>query len=171
MASGSRRTRLHQYAEEVAANPGIVARAVKHVAYHIDKVYAALPSIDEGFSDTPLAAGSSAIAVPDPCLFTVTHSAAIAFVEVTLPQNRIPATQQTAQLITVNNPNALLGAIMHRLQSSSQGMFSAADGVRTYQPTAAAHVTWPDANTFWRIQSSFDGKNFNRWSAPVRSNP
>lgn len=165
MASGSRQSRLHQYAEEIKSNPEIISRAIKAVAYIHDQITAALPALGAGKSDNPLAEGNSPVATPDPCSFTIKHVGGVAYVQITPPQLRIPLTQQTAQAMTVNNPNALLGTLVHRLQSCQDQNFSASGNVQIYTGIATSHFSWPDANVFWRLQSSFDGKNFNKWSA------
>jgi hypothetical protein len=162
----NRQSRLHAYAEESKTNPKIVPRALEAIAYLHDQIVSVLPALAAGKSDTPLSPGTEPIAVPDVCLFTVQHSGAMAFIEITLPQYRVPLTQQTARAMTMSNPNALLGTIVHRLQSCQDASFSTSGGVRTYQGIATSHFSWPDANTFWRLQSSFDGKKFNQWSTP-----
>lgn len=161
----SRQSRLHQYAEEVKTDPAIVSRAIKAMAYIHDQITAAFPALGAGKSDTPLQDGNTAVAVPDQCLFTIKHAGGVAYIQITPPQLRIPLTQKTAKAMTVNNPNSLLGTLVHRVQSCQDQNFSASGGVQIYTGIATSHFSWPDTNVFWRLQSSFDGKNFNDWSA------
>lgn len=165
----NRQSRLHGYAEIIATKPGdnkTIARAIRTVANLHDQLGSAMPWLFQGLSDTPLSLGNTPIIKPLPCTIQISHSGGLTFVQITLPQNRKPVTPKTGQLMTTNNPNSLDSLITHRLQSATDTTFSKAANAQIYEGIQTSHFSWPDANTFWRIQSSYDGKNFNEWSAP-----
>ena len=165
----NQRSRLHSEANHLHPDlPGRsnLYRILIHLGNLEDRITAAFPHLAQGFTDAPLNPGTGQIVRPQPCQFTVRHAGGVAFITVLLPQNATPATAQLAQMQTSDNPNALLSTIVHRLQSASSASFDTSANVQTYGPSSQLHWALPDGNTLWRIQSSFDGKNFNPWSAP-----
>ena len=167
--SMNRQSRLHGYAQIIENKPGdrgAIVRAVKLMGNLHDQLNSAFPWLVQGLSDTPRAADGVPVIKPLPCPIRITHSGGFTFVQIILPQNRKPVTLTTGQLIAANTTNALESLISHRLQSATDTSFSQGGNVQTYEGIQTSHFSWPDANTFWRIQSSYDGKNFNEWGAP-----
>jgi hypothetical protein len=169
-----KQSRMHSYRNHLEAKPDFksakdtLARICTHVGDLEDRLTATLPQLAGSKVDSPLTSGTGA-PLPQPCRFTVHIVTGLADIEVTLPQFAKATTPQLQRQQVIDNPNALLGTILHNLQSCSDASFSVAAGLKDYQPTSQTHVLKIDANTFWRIRSSYDGKNFNGFSAVQRS--
>lgn len=166
----SSRSRLHSYANHLPQD--FPAReqfrtTFTHLGNLEDSLTALLPQLAQGHVDNPQQQGNSAVIKPQAVQFTVATHAPFMVITVTLPQNFKPPTQKLAQLQIVSNPNVLLASIVHSLESSTDASF--AKNLKSYGPSSQTIWTLPDSNTFWRIQSSFDGKNFNNWSAPKQA--
>jgi hypothetical protein len=171
---GVKTDRMHAYRKHLEGKKDYdsakdtLARICTHVGDMFDRITNALPGLGGSFVDSPLTPGTGAI-LPQPCRFTVRIVGGLADIEITLPQFYKASTPKLQQLQIVDNPNALLAGIIHNLQSCSDASFSVAAGLKDYQPTSQVHITKIDGNTFWRIRSSYDGKNYNDFSAVQRS--
>jgi hypothetical protein len=145
-----------------------LARICTHLGNLEDRLTATLPQLAGNKVDSPQTPGTGA-PLPQQCSFTVKIVAGLADIEITLPQFKQASTPALQKQQIVDNPNALLGTILHKLQSCSDASFSVAAGLRDYQPTSQTQILKIDANTFWRMKSSYDGKNYNQFSAVQRS--
>ena len=161
------RNRLEEH-EDYKDAKRTLARICTHLGNLEDRLTATLPQLVGSKVDSPLTPGTGA-PVPQQCSFTVKIVAGLADIEITLPQFAQAATPALQKQQIVSNPNALLGTILHKLQSCSDASFTVAAGLRDYQPTSQTQIFKNDANTFWRMKSSYDGKNYNRYSAIQRS--
>jgi hypothetical protein len=168
-------SKLHGYRVKLESHDDFKAakrsleKSIDHMARFEDAVVAALPGLGGSFVDSPLTPGVGGVALPQPCSFTVTILSGLADIEIVLPQFAQASTPKLQQRQIVANPNALLATILHNVQSCSDDSFSVSKGLRDYQPTSQTQILKPDTNTFWRMRSSYDGKNFNVFSAVQRS--
>jgi hypothetical protein len=145
-----------------------LSRICTHLGNLEDRIVATLPQLAGTKVDSPLSPGVGA-PLPQACTFAVRIVGGLADIEITLPQFAQAVTPQLQKQQIISNPNALLGTILHKLQSCSDASFTAAAGLKDYQPTSQTHILKLDANTFWRMKSSYDGKNYNQFSGVQRS--
>jgi len=148
-------------------SPDVLRRLLVNLGKMHDRLRSAIPNFDQGFIDQPLNQGTTTaqIAIPPPVQFSVVGTDGKYLITITLPQNVNPATVALLLATTQNNPNALNVPMGHQLQSATDVNFNAASNVTTYGPSA--QLSWeiqdPNQTKFWRLQSSFDGQNFNAW--------
>lgn len=167
-------SKLHGYRNRIAEKQDFesaketLQRICTHLGNLEDRLTATLPQLAGSKVDSPLTPGTGA-PLPQASTFTVKIVGGMADIEITLPQFAQAATPALQKQQIVSNPNALLGTILHKLQSCSDASFTVAAGLKDYQPTSQTQIFKNDANTFWRMKSSFDGKNYNGWSAVQRS--
>lgn len=100
---------------------------------------------------------------PQAARFSVTASGGVFAVQITNPQHVQPSSVALARAQAIKKPNAPLSAIYHNLQSATDVNFDSASSLTDYG--ISTQVAWniPNANAtlYWRLRSSFDGKNFN----------
>ena len=150
-----------------AGTPEVHRRITIALGRMYDRLRVTIPNFDQGFIDEPLNQGTATaqITVPAPCQFNVAGVDGKYLITITLPQDQNPTTVALLLATTQNNPNALNVPIVHQLQSATDVNFNAASNVTAYGPSA--QLSWeiqdPNQTKFWRLQSSFDGQNFNPW--------
>lgn len=103
--------------------------------------------------------------VPPPANFTVTPLDGKYMIAIANPENIQPVSVQIAQARAVGSVNALSRPIVHNLQSALDINFNAASGITDYgiSPVTAYTIQDPNVTKFWRLRSSYDGKNWNQW--------
>jgi hypothetical protein len=138
--------------------------AFKNIAQNQDQLFSLLPQLGAGHVDAPLQGTGNQIAVPPTCQFSGTQSGGVSYLTIVDPQDRTSASAQQRALMTQSSPNTVLTPIIHELRSSSNQNFDATGNVQYYQ-RVPNHFSKPDPNQFWQLRSSFDGRNFNAWSA------
>jgi hypothetical protein len=171
----TRKSRLHDYRQHIESKKDFegaketFSNICRHLGNMEDSLAAAIPGAFGGFVDSPISGAPTQAPVPQSCTFSVRVINGLADIEIVLPQFAKAPTPQAQALMVVSNPNALLAGIVHNIQSCGDNTFTLAGGVKDYQPTAQTHILKIDGNLFWRIRSSFDGKNFNKFSAAVQA--
>lgn len=86
-------------------------------------------------------------------------------ITLTLPQDVKPLSVSLFRASILGDNNQLGATMLHQLQSATSVNFDAASGVVTYGPFSDLFykIQAPNQTLFWRVQSSFDGVNWNDW--------
>lgn len=113
---------------------------------------------------------------PQAVAFNVSAAGGVFAVQVTNPQHIQPASMALARAQALHKPNAPQAAIYHNLQSGTDTNFNSASALTDYGISAQTgwNIPLPNSTLYWRIRSSFDGKNFNAFQlfvAPGNSGP
>lgn len=113
---------------------------------------------------------------PQAVAFNVLADGGVFSVQITNPQHVQPASMALSRAQALHKPNAPLSAIYHNLQSATDVNFDSASNLNDYG--ISTQIAWnipnPGATLYWRVRSSFDGKNFNDYQlfvAPGSSGP
>lgn len=113
---------------------------------------------------------------PQPASFNVSAAGGVFAVQITNPQQVQPASVALAKAQVTKKPNTPLSTIYHNLQSGTNVNFDSASGFTDYgtSPQVSWNIPLPGVTLYWRVRSSFDGKNFNAYQlfvAPGNSGP
>lgn len=102
---------------------------------------------------------------PTPVAINVTATGGTYQVSVVTPQDIQPASPTLARAKILKGGNAILTPLYHNIQSAEDTNFNSASNVVDYgsTPQTKVAIPAPGQTLYWRIRSSFDGKNWNAW--------
>lgn len=103
---------------------------------------------------------------PTPVALSVTGIDGKFLIFLTNPQNINPQSPTIMQLQLEAGVNPNPGAIVHNLQSATNISFDLAANLTDYGVSSqlAYEIQDPNTTKFFRVRSSFDGKNWNSWT-------
>lgn len=107
----------------------------------------------------------TAHAVPPPATFSVLANSGSFVIQIVNPQDIQPASMKLRRAQILRGPNATLAKILHNLQSANDTNFNSASGLTDYGISEQRQWSIPNPNQdfYWRLRSSFDGKNWTPW--------
>jgi hypothetical protein len=103
---------------------------------------------------------------PPPATINVTGQTGVGFqITIVNPQNAKPLSVGVARARITKAPNAPLTPLFHNLNSAIDTNFNSQSSVTDYGVTSqtSVNIAGSGLTLFWRIRSSFDGKNWNSW--------
>jgi hypothetical protein len=116
-----------------------------------------------GVGDPAPASAASTVAPPQPAQFQVNGVDGKFIVFVTNPQSVVPLSVAIAQ--AQSGSNSANTPLIHHLQSATTLNFDQASNLKDYG--TSSQLVWtdqdPNITRFFRLQSSYDGENWNEW--------
>lgn len=155
-------------------NPSLHA-PMQALSKELDSIRAVIGNGSSGFIDDPSAIQST-VAAPAPATLNVTGVDGKFIISITNPQSLVPQSVAIMQAQVAAGLNVNNTLILHNLQSASDLNFNNSSGITDYgiSPQLGYTIQNPNSTFFWRIRSSYDGKNWNAWqvfSSPLQCGP